>query len=305
MPEIRPQAGPQAAFLGSSSDIAIYGGAAGGGKSYGLMLEPLRHVENTEFGAVIFRRTLADVKKEGSLWDTSFENYGSIGARPRQDQLSWTFPSKAKITFGHLENEKTVLDWQGAQLAFLGFDELSHFTRQQFFYMLSRNRSTCGIRPYVRATTNPDADSWVANLIAWWIDQDTGFPIPERSGVIRWFARVHDVLQWGDSRAELLAQFPNTPEEDLGPKSLTFIPVKLDDNKILIAADPGYKANLLALPKVEREHLLLGNWKVRALRRRLFPPRMVPGHRHSASGWYHMGPRLGSRGDAKNRSQRP
>jgi Terminase large subunit, T4likevirus-type, N-terminal len=169
MPEIKPQDGPQVAFLSSDADIAIYGGAAGGGKSYGLLLEPLRHIYNSQFGGVIFRRTLADVKKEGSLWDTSLPLYGVCDARPRQDNLSWKFPSHAKITFAGLDHETSVLDWQGSQLAFIGFDELTHFSRSQFFYMLSRNRSTCGIRPYVRCTTNPDADSWVADLIAWWI----------------------------------------------------------------------------------------------------------------------------------------
>ena len=258
MPEIKPQDGPQLKFLQSSSDIAIYGGAAGGGKSYGLLLEPLRHIYNPQFGGVIFRRTLADVKKEGSLWDTSLPLYGLCYARPRQDNLSWKFPSNAKITFAGLDHETSVLDWQGSQLAFIGFDELTHFSRSQFFYMLSRNRSTCGIRPYVRCTTNPDADSWVAELIAWWIDQSTGSAISDRSGVIRWFARVNDELRWGDSYEELTNSYP-----ECEPKSLTFIPARLEDNRILMAADPGYRANLLALPKVERERLLGGNWKVR------------------------------------------
>lgn len=162
------------------------------------------------------------------------------------------------MTFGHLEHEKSVLDWQGAQIAFLGFDELTHFTRFQFFYMLSRNRSTCGIAPYVRATTNPDADSWVAEFIAWWIDQETGSPIPERSGVIRWMARVNDELRWGDSREQLTNEHPGCE-----PKSLTFIPARLEDNVILMRADPGYRANLLAQPRVERERYYGGNWKVR------------------------------------------
>src|ERR1700693_2160097 len=72
--EIKPQPGPQTEFLSSPADIVIYGGCAGGGKSYGLMIEPLRHVCNSNFGAVIFRRTLGDVKKQGSLLDTSYEN---------------------------------------------------------------------------------------------------------------------------------------------------------------------------------------------------------------------------------------
>jgi predicted phage terminase large subunit-like protein len=258
MAEIKAQPGPQERFLSSNADIAIYGGAAGGGKSYALLLEALRHVGVPGFSAVIFRRTLADVKKPGSIWDTSVGIYGLVGARPRLDTLTWSFRSGAKIACGHLEHETTVLDWQGAQVPLICFDELTHFSRAQFFYMLSRSRSTCGVRPYIRATTNPDADSWVAELLAWWIDQDSGLPIPERAGAVRWFTRVGDILQWADSAEELRNRF-----EGCEPKSLTFIPSRLEDNAILMAADPGYRANLLAMPRVERERLLGGNWKVR------------------------------------------
>ncbi|MGH7881039.1 MAG: terminase large subunit domain-containing protein, partial [Candidatus Binataceae bacterium] len=241
---IRPQPGPQTRFLGIPADIAIYGGAAGGGKSFALLLEPTRHLQVQGFAGVVFRRTLADVKKPGSLWDTSVPLFGNIGGRPRQDNLTWTFSEATKIVFGHLEHEGTVLDWQGAQIPFIGFDELTHFTRAQFFYMLSRNRSMCGVRPYIRATTNPDADSWVAELISWWIDQATGIAIPERSGVIRWFARIGDVLVWADTKEQLLAHHPDLDRDQ--PKSLTFIGARLEDNAILMAADPGYRANLMA-----------------------------------------------------------
>ena len=83
-----------------------------------------------------------------------------------------------KIKFAHLQFDNTVYDWQGAQITLIGFDELTHFTAHQFFYMVSRNRSTCGVRPYIRATCNPDADSWVADFLAWWINPETGLPIP-------------------------------------------------------------------------------------------------------------------------------
>ena len=258
MPSIEPQPGPQFQFLSSPADIAIFGGAAGGGKSYALLLEPLRHIEVRGFSAVVFRRTLADVRKPGSIWDTSVPLYGELGAKPRLDTFTWTFRSGSKIVFGHLEHETTVLDWQGAQIPFIAFDELTHFSRSQFFYLLSRNRSTCGVRPYVRATTNPDADSWVAEFISWWIDFETGLPIPERAGALRWFARDGDAIIWGDTPEEVAIKLP-----DSLPKSLTFIPATLDDNAILMAADPGYRANLLALPTVERERLLGGNWKIR------------------------------------------
>jgi predicted phage terminase large subunit-like protein len=126
----------------------------------------------------------------------------------------------------------------------------------------------CGVRPYIRATTNPDADSWVAEFIAWWVDQKTGLAIPDRSGIVRWFIVVNDVTLWADSREDLFERYgnPNLPEnheEQIRPKSATFISAKLSDNKALMIADPGYLANLKALPAVEQSRLLGANWKVR------------------------------------------
>jgi len=162
------------------------------------------------------------------------------------------------LKFAHLEYEKNALDYQGAQLCLIQFDELTHFTEYQWDYIMSRNRSVCGVRPYVRATCNPDPDSWVAKWIEWWIDQKTGYPIKERSGIIRYFVRKNNELVWSDSEAELIAKHP-----DLIPRSFTFISATLEDNPILMTADPQYRANLLAMPEVEKERLLKGNWKIK------------------------------------------
>ena len=70
--------------------------------------------------------------------------------------------------------------------------------------MVSRNRSTCGVRPYIRATCNPDADSWVADFLSWWIDPVSGHPIPERAGVLRYFVRVGEKIVWADRPEELM-----------------------------------------------------------------------------------------------------
>lgn len=260
MQVIRPQPGKQEMFLSSPADVAIYGGAAGGGKSYALLLEPLRHVGVRGFGAVCFRRTYPRITAEGGLWDTSVGIYGGLGAAANRSALQWRFASGAKIGFAHLQYEESVLEYHGAQIALVLFDELPEFGERQFWYMFSRNRSTCGVRPYVRATCNPDADSWVARLIAWWIDQATGYPIPERAGVVRWFLRVGYELEWGDSAPELAGRC-GAAETDV--KSLTFIPATVFDNRILLERDPGYLANLRALMPVEQERLLGGNWKVR------------------------------------------
>jgi predicted phage terminase large subunit-like protein len=262
MPTIKPQPGPQERFLATSADIAVFGGAAGGGKSFAALLEPLRHIGNPEFGAVIFRRNLTEVTEQGGLWDEASKLYAQLGATPNRATLQWRFPSGAKVGFAHLDREDTVYKWQGAQIPLIEFDELTHFTAKQFWYMLSRNRSTCGVRPYIRGTCNPDPDSFVAKLVEWWIDDETGLAIPERSGVVRYFVRSGDDLSWGASKAELVERFPGTdPDTDI--KSFTFVASSVYDNRILLAKDPQYLGNLKALCRVDRERLLHGNWKIR------------------------------------------
>jgi len=257
---LQPQPGPQAQFLSTSADIAILGGAAGGGKTFGLLLEPIRHLNNKLFTGVIFRRTTKQIRAAGGLWSQSNKIYSLLNGIPREGPLDWTFPSKMRLQFAHLEHESNVSDWQGTEVPFIGFEELTHFTERQFFYMLSRNRSTSGVPGYVRATTNPDYNSWVKRLIQWWINPKTGFAIPERSGVLRWFVRREDQIIWGNSRKELVEQYG----ELSFPKSLTFIPANVYDNKILMEKDPNYLANLMALPKIDREQLLNANWNVQA-----------------------------------------
>ena len=280
--KLEPQPGPQTDFLSTTADIAIYGGAAGGGKSFGLLLEPLRHHDNKKFGCVIFRRNSTQVRNEGGLWDESVNIYPLFQAKPREASLEWLFPSGARLKFAHLEYNSTVLDWQGAQIPLIGFDELTHFSEYQFFYMLSRNRSTSGVPGYIRATTNPDPDSWVRKFIDWWIGKD-GYPIKERSGSIRWFLRRDDAFIWADSPEELYEKFGRGPE--ILPKSVTFIPSNVHDNKILLEKDPAYLANLLALSRVERLRLLGGNWNVREAAGMMFQREWFPIVDAVAGGW--------------------
>jgi predicted phage terminase large subunit-like protein len=279
--EIGPQEGFQAKVLSSGADITVIGGAAGAGKSFVELLAAARHVQphrglngklyrpRAGFACVFFRRTTKQIRVPNGLWDDARRIYPLLGGKPNQTDLEYNWSRwQCKVKFAGLEHEDSVLDWHGSQIPLLIFDELPTFTAKQFWYMQSRNRSACGIRPYTIASCNPDADSWVAELIAWWIDQDEssptyGLPIPERAGVLRYFTRQGDELIWGNSIGEVVDQVPGLRPEFVN--SLTFIPGRLDENKILEKADPSYRAKLMAMTRVERARLLGGNWKVRAI----------------------------------------
>ena len=259
---IRPQEGPQEDFLATPADIAIYGGAAFSGKSFALLLEPLRNIHLPRFYAVMFRRETPQITNPGALWDESMQLYPYFKPRSVKGNLEHTFKSGAVVKFAHLENVDSVYAWDGSQIPLLGFDQLEHFERSQFFYMLSRNRDPSGtVAPYVRATCNPDADSWLAEFLAWWIDQETGLPIESRAGVLRYMVRDGDSIVWYNSRAEI--QLERGVEAAEQAKSVTFIPGTIFDNQIGMKNDPTYLGTLKALPRVERERLLGGNWKIR------------------------------------------
>lgn len=270
---IGPQPGFQVKVLSCSADIAVVGGGAGPGKTWALMMDAARHHRREGWRALILRRTAPEITNPGAMWDESFKLYPKMGGKPTD--LTWRWGKGTSIRFGHCQYDKDRFGYDGAQAAFVGFDQVEHFTSTIFWHIWSRMRTTCGVRPYVRATANPVPEDdavggWVHKLIQWWINPDTGLIIPERDGVIRWFYRDEksDQLHWADSREQLLTLVPGMNPSDA--ISFTFIEGKLEENVILKQVDPGYEAKLKALPKVERERLLNHNWNARPMAGNVF-----------------------------------
>lgn len=256
--KIQPNPGPQLEFLASRADIAIFGGAAGGGKTYGMLLDPLKRRDVDGFEALILRRVGTQITLPGGLWSSSVKLYPWAGGVGFPGKRSWRWPNGFSVTFRHLEDDAALGAMQGAQIPFIGFDELTHFTRDQFVFMLSRNRSVTGIPGRIRASCNADSTSWVKEFIRWWLDAEGRFPDKSKAGVLRWLARDGDEFCWYGSREEAERQHgPNSAN------SVTFIPARITDNAPLLEADPAYLTRLRALGHVMRQQLEMGDWLIR------------------------------------------
>lgn len=218
-------------------DEALYGGAAGGGKSDALVIEALRQVHIPHYKALILRKTYPQLTE---LIDKTRNYYPRLFPRARynESQHAWTFPSGARVVFGSMQHPKDRHNYQGKAYDFIGFDELTHFTAEEYTYLFSRNRPNgAGTRVYMRATANPGGigHGWVK----------------ER------FITAGTPMQTIWDRVEVT--FPDGHVEKRW-KSRIFVPSSVFDNKILLQNDPGYLDKLAAMPEAERNALLYGNW---------------------------------------------
>jgi len=227
----------QAAFMERFEDEALYGGAAGGGKSDALVCEALRQVHIPHYKALILRKTFPQLSE---LIDKTLKYYPRAFPRAKYNGSAhtWLFPSGAKILFGSMQYTKDRTKYQGQAYDFIGFDELTHFTYDEYSYLFSRNRPNGpGTRCYIRSTANPGGvgHGWVKErfitaappMTTVWDDVDVSFP---------------------DGHVEKRR------------KSRIFVPASVFDNPALLDNNPNYLTNLASMPAAERNALLYGNW---------------------------------------------
>ena len=241
-----PNKGPQTEFLAASEREVLYGGAAGGGKSYGLLADPMRYFNNGNFNGLILRRTNDEMReliwKSQELYPRAFK-----GAKWQEKKSQWTFPSGAKLWLTYLERDQDVMRYQGQAFSYIAFDELTqHPTPFAWNYMRSRLRTTDPTLPsYMRATTNPGGSGhgWVKKMF---ID-----PAPANKKFVATDIDSGEDLVYPDSHAKA--------GEPLFYRR--FIPASLVDNPYLMEGGQ-YEANLLSLPEMQRRQLLDGDWAV-------------------------------------------
>ena len=228
----QPNEGPQSDFLASSEREVFYGGARGGGKSYAMLVDPLRYCDKQHHRALLIRRTMPELR---DLINHSQQLYSKAypGAKWRDQEKEWRFPSGARIEFGYAENLTDALRYQGQSYTWIGIDELPQYPTPDIYnFLRSSLRSVDPQIPvYMRATGNP------GNVGSLWVKEMFVDP--------------------SESNKRFNVEIP-TP---MGVKKISrkFIPAKLQDNPYLKQTDD-YYAMLASLPEVQKKQFLEGDW---------------------------------------------
>ena len=262
---IGPASKKQEMFLNSDATITLAGGAAGSGKTYTSLLIALKFMQHPRATGVIFRRTSKMITSPGSIWHEAINLYGRLypNLKIRSRELELVFPNGALLKFSHMQHSTNMYDHKGGQYSLVIFDEATDFEEDMIVYLLSRMRNAyVDYTPQMFLMTNPDYNSFLRQWLEdYYLDPQSGIPIPEKTGHKRFFFRQGNTMLWYNSLDE--AEAVHGKGDESGISSFTFIGATCRDNPPLLKAQPDYISRLMSLPRVEKERLLDGSWFAR------------------------------------------
>ena len=234
--------GPQTDFLSASEQEVLYGGAAGGGKSFAMLADPVRYFNNPLSSKLLVRRSTEELRELISV------SKQIPGIKFMERDKTWVAPSGATLWLSYLDRDDDVQRYQGQAFNWIGFDELTQWpSPYPWNYMRSRLRTTknSGLGLYQRGTTNPGGAGHQ------WVKKTFVDPAPHNTSFNATDMETGEVIAWPKGHTK----------EGQPLFKRRFIPATLFDNPYL--ADDGlYEANLLSLPEHQRKQLLEGNWDV-------------------------------------------
>ncbi|CAM0034565.1 terminase large subunit [Vibrio phage 184E37-3b] len=285
--DVKPQEGLQTKVFNTiknqEADFILLTGGRSSGKTELITMADLLFAGDENFRSVKFRRTYKQLTRAGGLWQKAGTQYKFFNAKPNKSDLIYKFPSGAETAFSYCDNMNDAESWRGSELSMIAFDEINHHEWSQIAMLQTCLRSQAKMSSMMIGTCNPDEDSWVYQMFlkGYYIDEETGFPIEERNGKIRYYIidPVTEKPVFGDDLDFFEENYPDiirpvnpvTGEQMyVEPKKFAFYSLCIWDNPIAQRLNPKYVAELVSLPPYKRDTQLYGNWLAKATKNKMF-----------------------------------
>ncbi|QXN60163.1 hypothetical protein KUA24_96 [Vibrio phage HNL01] len=292
--DVKPQEGRQSEVMkviaNQEADFILLTGGRSSGKTELITMADLLFAGDPNFRSVKFRRTYKQLTRAGGLWQKANSQYKFFDVTPNKSDLKYIFPSGAETAFSYCDNMEDAESWRGSELSMIAFDEINHHGFDQIAMLQTCLRSQAKMSSMMIGTCNPDEQSWVYQLFlkGYYIDEETGFPIEERNGDIRYYIIdpvtekpvFSNTLDFFEEHYPEIIRPINPVTGDrmyVKPKRFAFFSLCIWDNEIAQKLNPGYVAELVALPPYKRDTQLYGCWTAKAEKNKMFKREFLRG----------------------------
>jgi predicted phage terminase large subunit-like protein len=270
-----PKSQKQYDFIHSDTDITLFGGAAGSGKTWTGLCRFLRFVNEPLYIGYVIRKTASSLRT--GAFETAIRLFTAWESKVKvnRNEMTFKFPSGCRIILKGLDGQAGMDFFQGQEISGAMIDEATHISAEEVSWILTRLRTNSSAKPTAWLTCNPDQDSFLLDWAKWYLHPKKtyetdekgntidvgGRPDPAKNGKVRWYYVIDSLYVWAESKEELIEKYKDYVEEGQNPMSFRFIGATYKDNPML---PKKYISDLMNQSKVEKERLVHGNWYARA-----------------------------------------